>query len=701
MQIKNLQQGCIKDRIIKVALRRKVWEKDMNEAGKKNMKESQNKTNKRQKQKSIRNKLLKNSIGIISLYLVMLGIISSYLSFSSTQESLEQSMTEIVKVAAESITHDLETYEKLANELSYNPVFYSKLSREELAAQCETIAERNGVESVAFADAEGYCSAADISVSDQEYFKVPKSTGKTYISDLIIRRDNGKMNIMVSAPVMKNNTFQGIVFIGLDASFLCDLVSDIQIGETGNASMINSKGDTIGYSDEQLVLDAYNTQDEVKNDSSLEQLAAVERRVMAGETGFDSYHYNGQRKYVAFTPVEGTNGWGLYVAVEKSEFLGRTNFGILIIAGLILIAVISSYALMSKMAASIVKPIQLCVDRMKKLAEGDIQSEVPEITTGDETQILAESSKILIYNIRQVIGDIDYCLMEMAKGNFAINSKAEESYVGDFQNIYHSIKELNLTLNDTLNQIVEVAGQVGLGAEQMSQNAQDLAEGATDQAGSVEKLTATIASVARAAIESAKDSLEAYENAKQSAESAEESSQEIKKLLEAMERISETSKEIEKIIGAIEDIATQTNLLSLNASIEAARAGEAGRGFAVVADQIGKLASDSAQSAVNTRELIGKSLEEIEKGNTITLKTADVLKDVIDGMKEFAQVANKSSEESNVQADSMREVENGIEQISGVVQSNSAAAEEASATSEELFAQSENLNTLVKKFKLK
>lgn len=654
----------------------------------------------RQKQTSIRGKLLKNTLSILVIYLVALGCISSYLNYSSTVESLEQTMVETVRVAANSITHDLETYEVLARELTYSPVFRNPEGKERMQSLCAEMAARNGVESMDVTDVYGNSLTSDISVSEQAYFQVPKETKQTYISDLIVRRDNGEMNLIVSAPILIDNIFHGIVFIGIDAQFLCDLVSDIQIGETGNASMINGQGDTIGYQDVELVLDAYNTQNELANDSGLAQLAAVERRVMAGETGFASYAYGGVEKYAAFTPVEGTNGWGLYVAVEKAEFLKSTFAGILIMAVLIVIALISAYILMSRSAASIVDPIRLCVERMSALAQGDIHTAVPAIKTGDETQILAESAQILVDNLRRVIGDIDDCLTEMSKGNFAIKSKAEASYVGDFGNIIKSIRELNRTLNETLLQIVEVAGHVAAGAGQMSENAQTLAEGATDQAGSVEELTATITNVTNAAVASASDSRRAYENAQASAENAAGSSEEIRKLTLAMERITETSKEIENIIGAIEDIASQTNLLSLNASIEAARAGEAGRGFAVVADQIGKLAADSAQSAVNTRELIVKSLEEIENGNDITIKTAEVLHHVIEDMKEFAEVVNKSSEESNRQAESMQEVEHGIEQISGVVESNSAAAEEASATSEELFAQSEHLNTLVSRFKL-
>lgn len=656
---------------------------------------------KKEKKITIRKKMLKRSAVVITVSLLLVGLISSYINFSSTVTSLKQTMTETVQVAADTITNELDGYKKLANELTFNPVFRMEAAgKERLTAECEAIAKRNGVASIGVSDAGGMSLTTGTSIEDREYFTVPKQSGEAYISDPIVRKDNGEMNLFISAPILENNTFKGVVFIGIDASFLCSLVSEISIGKTGNASLINNNGDTIGYNDVQLVLDAYNTQNEMKKDKKLEQLASVERKVMAGETGFGEYTYGKVAKYAAYSPVKGTNGWGLYVAVAKSEFLSSTNIGVVIVILLSILAIIAAFLVMRRLADTISASIHLSVKRIEQLSEGDIHSAVPDITTGDETQILAESTGILVSNLNKVINDIDYCLDEMSEGNFNVHTMSKNSYVGDFENILACIEKLNSTLSNTLGQITEVSGQVAAGSEEMAQNAQSLAEGATDQAGAVEELNATIAGVADVARESAENAKNAYEKAKQSAQTAENSNGEIEKLSTAMEQISDTSREIETIIGAIEEIASQTNLLSLNASIEAARAGEAGKGFAVVASQIGKLAADSAKSAVSTRELIVKSLEEIQEGNNITLKTKESMLEVIAGMRELEKISGESRDAFVSQAESLKEIEAGVEQISGVVQSNSASAEETSATSEELSAQSDNLNSLIGRFRL-
>ena len=171
-------------------------------------------------------------------------------------------------------------------------------------------------------------------------------------------------------------------------------------------------------------------------------------------------------------------------------------------------------------------------------------------------------------------------------------------------------------------------------------------------------------------------------------------------LLTEMEHITEISKEIGNIITDIEDIASQTNLLALNASIEAARAGEAGKGFAVVADQIGKLAADSAKSAVNTRDLIDKTLVEIQRGNSVTITTAEAFNEIISDMDSFAEMAENTMEKANAQAESLEQVGQGIEQLSDVVQSTASSSEENTAISVNLSESADKMHDRVNRFKL-
>lgn len=369
----------------------------------------------------------------------------------------------------------------------------------------------------------------------------------------------------------------------------------------------------------------------------------------------------------------------------------------LIVVAVVVIAIIAAIIFAVRTAYDFTRPIEKVHEATEKLANGELNFQV-QVNSRNEFGEMADHFNIAINNLRSYVETLNYGLTEVGNGNLTVRPNIE--FHGDFIALKEDIEHLIISLNSTLGQINTGADEVALGAEQLAQGAQGLAEGATNQAAAIQELTATIENVATAAEDSAIKADEANKTAVSFAEVAEQSSQEMQLLTQAMDRITETSKEIESIIGEIEDIASQTNLLSLNASIEAARAGEAGRGFAVVADQIGKLAADSAQSAINTRELIGKSLEEITRGNDITVKTAQALDQVVEGIKLLAAASKESSELSAEQAETMQQIQQGVEQIAEVVQSNSAAAEETSATSEELAAQSQNLKALIEHFQL-
>lgn len=392
--------------------------------------------------------------------------------------------------------------------------------------------------------------------------------------------------------------------------------------------------------------------------------------------------------------------------VKKGDDLQDVLFVIKIVLGILVLAIIGGSIMTSKrigakIADQIEKPVADLAERLKKFSQGDLDSPFPEQNNEDEVAFMNVVAKEMAANLNLIISDLSRLMSLMADGNFAISTEIEDKYVGKFVELLESIRNMNRKMDSTLRHVEESAEQVTAGSENLAQSAQDLAEGATEQAGAVEQLQATMSTITEQVADTVNNLNDTSRKAESYAKSADSSKTDMRELMDAMQRISATSKKIENIISDIESIASQTNLLSLNAAIEAARAGEAGKGFAVVAEQIRMLADESAKSAVDTRTLIEGALNEIEEGNQVAQKAADSMEAVVQGINDISDTSKMLSENSNQQIAALREAEKGIEQISEVVQSNSAASEECSATSEELSAQAEAMNEMTAQFVLR
>ncbi|MDD7712908.1 MAG: methyl-accepting chemotaxis protein [Lachnobacterium sp.] len=368
------------------------------------------------------------------------------------------------------------------------------------------------------------------------------------------------------------------------------------------------------------------------------------------------------------------------------------------IVGIIAILILGKMMLKA-LTENILEPLDQLETAAYAISQGNLEIDVT-YESEDELGSLAQSFRRTSSTLKDVIGDINQLLTEFAKGNLDAKSNNIEIYSGDFNEILNKLKEVETGLSQTIYNVKESSDQVSAGADQLAERAQGLAEGATDQAAALEELTASVNEVASHVAENTESTDRVHDQAKKVVIKADHGTAKMKELIESMKHISDTTNDIQTVIEKIESIASQTNLLSLNASIEAARAGEAGRGFAVVAEQIKELAEESASSAEETRVMLTNSLNQVEIGSSVADETSQFMAEMIEQLDAVVMEVAKIRQVSDRQAESVKQISQAIEQVNGVVQENSATSEQVSATSQELSASAEGLDEMISGFKI-
>ena len=538
--------------------------------------------------------------------------------------------------------------------------------------------------------------------SDREYVKQAMQ-GNIYVSEPLISKITGQLSIMVAAPLYAEETYGssivGVIYFVPKETFLNDIVSAIQIGENSRAYMINKTGDTIA----DITLDTITVQNieaEALNDPALAELSSIHEAMRRGEIGFGEYTSGEDKMFAAYAPVGDTDGWSIAVTAPQLNYLESTRNAMVINVAVIVISILLSVVIALVLANNISGPMKACVNRMKLLVEGDLDTPMPQIKSKDESGVLARSTASLVEGLRIVIGDIDLLLNEMANQNLNVHTEHEEVYVGSFRNILLSMRHMKVELSRAMTQVNHSSQEVAMASDHLSASAQSLSQGTTQQASSVEELASRVREISEQAKKTADGALDVRSKTHEAGREVSLCNQKMQNLVEAMDKIQTSSEEIEKILKTIDDIAFQTNILALNAAVEAARAGSAGKGFAVVAEEVRNLAGKSAKAAQNTSELIGNSTEAVHMGTEIAQNTADVLMEVVNSIQAVVDAIDQIATVSKEQSEEVGQVSEGINQISVVVQSNSANAQESAAASEELSAEAACLKQLVDQFTL-
>ena len=662
--------------------------------------------------KKIANEILQQIGGSVIFVLLFIEIIAICMVGWLIITSKEKELTQESNAAANQITGFLEQYTKNVEQLSVNPEIQNVMLETKAGDdiwQAEKInTAMNNIINIANTDSEnvmavwisdldsstltsdGFTSGEDWDITSRGWYRCITEK-QTILTEPYIDSSTGKMVLSAASPVYdEDGNVLGAVGMDISLEHITEIMSEYKIGRHGYILLLSENGTLLYHPQTDIIQ---------KNIKDIDISPNVINAITSKRDEFLKYKSDGSTNY-GFLHHTGDTGYIVLSCMSFSEYYTMLIIIIIALISIFAIGIILIAYRIKKSAINLTKPILELNHTAQQLAAGNLDVNI-NITSKNEIGELGDSFQKMVDRLKKYITYIDETsevLSQIADGKLSIHLKND--YVGEFQKIKTALLNISDSMNQVMIEINKSSDQVSIGAAELATASQVLAEGAEEQAASIEQLSATTNNLADQVENSRKEAEISAQATAQTTTMIEQNQEKMKLMMDAMNKIYQTSQQVVGIIQTIEDISSQTNLLSLNASIEAARAGEAGKGFAVVADEIGKLALESSKAASTTKEMIELSIKEINKGNTIATSAMNSLKESVNAVDHVNEMIQKTAENAAIQAENMKQLRVGIEEITHSIQDNSAASQETSATSEELASQAEILNKMVQKFEI-
>jgi len=529
------------------------------------------------------------------------------------------------------------------------------------------------------------------SIDSEIIFKYLVETDNFSIGESSIFKNN--LGITMGMPVKINNETSFYLMGVYKYDALNDVISNINIGESGKPIIIDSEGRIIGHQDTDIIKGQKNIFDDCSDSAK-----NLYKRMLTGETGSGQAVIDNENTFIAFSPIRGTH-WSLAIQVPKSDYMYLINNAIMgtIIASVIMFLI--AIALIYKFSNNISISVNKATKRIVKLSDGDLKTQVEVINSKDEIELLTSSLQTTVKSINSYMSEIKRILLDISKGNLDIAVDGE--YKGDFVVIKSSLLHIIDSLNDTMFMIGDSASRLSNTAEVLNNQFERLHIVSVNQNNSAEKLVNEVETVEKELFDVSLNSKNTKEKVAEISDKIEKGNERMAILAKAMEDIGTNAQEITEISKIIEDIAFQTEILSLNASVEASRAGEHGKGFAVVAQEVKNLSAKTTEASKNSTKMIQGIFRTIQTGVDLMAETVDSLEEIAQLSNVIESITDDLEATINVQENSLANMADNIENISGIADENLKNSESAKKFSKEITNEANKLHTMISSFNLR